>query len=205
MLCVALLLVPGMLTTDRVAPQQPPLLSVRSVVIVNAPPQRVWQEVIAFPKLAPPTELMFRAGVSYPISATIYGRGPGAVRHCNFSTGTFVEPIQVWDAPRLLRFSVAEQPEPMRELSPYPIHPRHLDGYLRCEKGQFQLIPLPGGRTELVGTTWYRDNFWPQSYWSFWTDKIIHTIHMRVLRHIKALAEEPDRSDQSVAGSIVRS
>jgi len=167
----------------------PPLLHVRSEVIVNAPIQTVWNNVISFPKISPPQQLMFKAGIAYPIDAEISGRGVGAVRHCNFSTGEFVEPITTWDEPRLLQFSVAKEPEPMKELSPYKIHPPHLEGYLKCERGEFRLIPLPGGRTEMIGTTWYRDNIWPQEYWSLYSNAIIHNIHMRVLNHIKTVSE----------------
>ena len=121
----------------------------------------------------------------------IEGEGPGAVRRCVFSTGAFVEPIEVWDAPRRLAFRVEEQPEPMRELSPFPIHPPHLDHYLVSHRGQFLLTPLPGGRTRLEGTTWYTNRMWPAVYWQVWSDHIIHTIHLRVLRHIKGIAEGP--------------
>ena len=58
-----------------------------------------------------------------PISAEIEGKGVGAVRHCIFTTGAFVEPITVWDEPNTLAFDVTEQPPPMKELSPYDIRP----------------------------------------------------------------------------------
>jgi hypothetical protein len=55
--------------------------------------------------------------------------GVGAVRRCEFSTGAFVEPVQVWDEPRLLRFSVTQTPSPMEELTPYHhIETPHLNG-----------------------------------------------------------------------------
>jgi hypothetical protein len=131
--------------------------------------------------------------VAYPIRAEISGRGSGAVRHCNFSTGAFVEPIEVWNEPTLLKFSVTQNPEPMQEWTPYrEVHPAHLDGYLASQAGQFQLTPLPGDRTLLEGTTWYYHRLWPSGYWQFWSDYIIHTIHMRVLNHVKHLSEKPD-------------
>jgi hypothetical protein len=121
--------------------------------------------------------------------AELFGDGVGAVRYCIFTTGTFVEPIEVWDQPRLLQFSVKDQPPPMKEWSPYDIHPPHLDHYLVSQKGQFLLTPLPGGRTRLEGTTWYVNKMWPESYWQLWSDYIIHRVHLRVLKHIKDLAE----------------
>ncbi|PYT28353.1 MAG: hypothetical protein DMG58_18590, partial [Acidobacteria bacterium] len=69
--------------------------------------------------------------MAYPILATIDGRGVGAVRRCQFSTGTFVEAVDTREEARRLSFSVAVQPPPLKELSPCSdVHPRHLDGYL---------------------------------------------------------------------------
>jgi hypothetical protein len=102
----------------------------------------------------------------------------------------FVEPIEVWDEPRLLKFSVTANPAPMQEWTPYrEIHPPHLTGFLVSKQGQFRLTPLAGGRTKLEGTTWYQHGLWPANYWQLWSDHIIHTIHLRVLRHVKQLSE----------------
>jgi hypothetical protein len=141
-------------------------------------------------EIPPPTELLFRSGIAYPIRAEISGHGPGSIRQCIFSTGPFVEPIQVWDEPRLLRFGVTAIPAPLEVLSPYGhIEPRHLRGYFTSEKGQFLLTPLPSGGTRLQGTTWYRNAIWPSAYWRLWSDYIIHRIHLRVLNHIKQEVE----------------
>jgi hypothetical protein len=162
----------------------------RTRIIVQAPAARVWRWVIAFPELAAPKEWLFRAGVAYPIRARITGEGVGVIRYCEFSTGTFVEPIEVWDEPRQLRFAVTANPAPMQEWTPYAhVEPQHLRGFLVSERGEFRLKPLSGDRTELEGITWYRHHLWPASYWALWSDAIIHQIHLRVLRHIQALAE----------------
>ncbi len=188
-LCSLVLLVPLVMGTESAARREPPLVAVRTSVVVDAPRAAVWRHVVSFPQLAPPQELLFRVGIAYPVGARIEGTGVGAIRRCRFSTGDFVEPITVWDAPRLLRFDVASQPAPMRELSPYGIHPPHLDGFLRSVRGQFLLRQLPDGRTLLEGTTWYRNRMWPSRYWQLWSDALIHRIHLRVLRHVKELAE----------------
>jgi uncharacterized membrane protein YhaH (DUF805 family) len=188
--CSVILLVPLVMAAEHTLPPTLPLLSVRSSVVVNASPEKVWQNVVTFSELPPPKELIFKLGVSYPLRAEITGRGVGAVRNCVFSTGPFVEPIEVWDEPNLLKFSVTKNPEPMQEWTPYrDVHPAHLDGYLESRAGQFQLVPLEGGRTLLEGTTWYYHRLWPADYWQLWSDHIIHTIHLRVLNHVKQLSE----------------
>ena len=190
MLALVFLFSPGVISAEWLFPREAPLLKVVSSIVVDAPPDRVWKHVVTFSELPPPQESIFRAGIAYPVRARIEGSGPGAVRRCEFSTGAFVEPIQVWDEPWLLRFSVTANPQPMQEWTPYRhVQPRHLDGYLVSKQGQFRLTLLPGGRTLLEGTTWYQHHLWPASYWRLWSDAIIHRIHLRVLRHIKNLSE----------------
>jgi hypothetical protein len=150
----------------------------------------VWEKVIAFSEIPSEREFLFHTGIAYPLRATILGYGPGAIRRCEFSTGAFVEPIEVWDAPKLLQFSVAENPAPLEEMTPYHhIEPPHLKGYFVSKKGQFELTRLEGNRTRLTGTTWYTDKIWPAGYWQVWSDYIVHHIHLRVLRHIQEEAE----------------
>lgn len=184
---------PLLMGAEYALPPETPLFEVRSEVEIAAPPETVWRNVVAFSELPPPTEWLFRSGIAYPMRATISGRGVGAIRHCIFSTGAFVEPITVWDEPRRLAFSVTAQPDPMQEWTPYrDVHPAHLD-YLRSERGEFRLEPLDGNRTRLVGTTWYRHAIFPVSYWRPWSDAIIHRIHARVLDHIKHESEAAPR------------
>ncbi len=190
LLCVGLLAAPLMLGSERLADAPAPLLEVKSSLDIAAPPERVWRHVVAFAELPPPTEWLFRLGIAYPVRAEIFGSGPGAIRHCVFSTGPFVEPIEIWDEPKLLRFTVTKNPPPMQEWTPYEsVHPPHLEGFLASERGQFQLVALPDGGTRLEGTTWYRHNMWPVAYWQTLSDYIIHRIHVRVLENIRSRAE----------------
>ena len=166
-----------------------PLFAVRSEVIVNAPPEKVWTNVVTFSELPPADDWLFDLGIACPTCATIKGEGVGAIRYCNFTTGPFVEPITVWDEPYVLAFDVTKQPPPMKELSPYDIHPPHLDGHLESKRGEFRLERLEGNRTQLIGTTWYKHNMWPATYWRTWSDFLIGRIHQRVLDHVKNLSE----------------
>jgi uncharacterized membrane protein YhaH (DUF805 family) len=182
--------VPVLMGAEELAGERDAALPVRTVVEIDASPEKVWTNVVSFSELPAPTNPLFRLGFAYPVRATIAGRGVGAVRHCEFTTGAFVEPITVWDEPRLLKFTVTAQPAPMKESSWYPdLHPAHLDGFLVSEGGEFRLEALPGGRTRLTGTTWYRHEIRPSWYWRPFSDAIIHRIHERVLAHVKALSE----------------
>lgn len=167
----------------------PTLTSVVTSIEIDAPPKVVWENVVEFPQLKEPTEFIFKTGIAYPINARIEGAGVGAVRHCNFTTGSFVEPITVWNDSKLLKFDVVEQPAPMKEISFWDIDAPHLHDYFVSKKGQFKLIAMPNNKTLLEGTTWYYHNIKPAIYWRLWSDYIIHKIHIRVLNHIKFNSE----------------
>lgn len=167
----------------------PTLTSVVTSIEIDAPPKVVWENVVEFPQLKEPTEFIFKTGIAYPINARIEGVGVGAVRHCNFTTGSFVEPITVWNESKLLKFDVVEQPAPMKEISFWDIDAPHLHDYFVSKKGQFKLIAMPNNKTLLEGTTWYYHNIKPAIYWRLWSDYIIHKIHIRVLNHIKFNSE----------------
>jgi hypothetical protein len=91
---------------------------------------------------------------------------------------------------------------PLAEWSPYQhVYAPHLVGGLETERGEFRLIPLAADRTRLEGSTWYRNNLFPQLYWNLWSDALIHRIHRRVLDHVKRRSEgrgagpsSPDRA-----------
>jgi uncharacterized membrane protein YhaH (DUF805 family) len=183
-------LVPTMVGAEHLTAPEPLLFTCVTSVVIDAPPGDVWRNVVSFSDLDPPNGWLFRTGIAYPIRARIDGTGAGAVRHCEFSTGAFVEPIDVWDEPRLLRFAVTSNPAPMKEWNPlFEIHPPHLNGFLVSKRGEFLLTPLPGGKTLLTGSTVYQHGLWPAAYWRLWSEPIIHAIHDRVLRHIKTLTE----------------
>ena len=166
------------------------LREVESWVTIDAPPEAVWEHVVSFSELPEPEHWLFRTGIAYPLRARIDGEGVGAIRRCEFSTGAFVEPITAWEPPSRLAFTVTEQPVPMEEWSFYAhLHPPHLDRSFRSVRGEFRLLPLPGGRTRLEGSTWYQMELGPAAYWKVWGDWILHAIHGRVLDHIKDLAE----------------
>jgi hypothetical protein len=141
--------------------------------------------VVSFNEITSDLPWYFRAGIAYPIRATIDGQGVGALRRCEFSTGAFVEPITTWDPPRRLAFDVAAQPPPLRELSIYSkVYAPHVDGYFLSHRGEFRLIALPGGRTRLEGHTWYSSEVYPQGYWRPIGEFLLHRIHQRVLEEV---------------------
>lgn len=170
--------------------QATPTFEVMTSVEIAATPEVVWKHVIEFPDITAEQEWFFALGIASPQRARIEGVGVGAIRHCEFTTGTFVEPITTWNPPSHLAFDVLEQPDPMVELTPYRhLHPPHLDRSFRSTKGEFRLIDLRNQRTRLEGRTWYKLEIYPLGYWALWSDWIVHRIHLRVLNHIQKMTE----------------
>ncbi|HEV3330244.1 MAG TPA: hypothetical protein VG096_04640 [Bryobacteraceae bacterium] len=159
---------------------------VTTAIELPASPGLVWQTILEPAKLAPPSHPLFRAGVAFPLASHIEGFGPSATRYCDFSTGKLVEPVLIWDDRRQLRFTVASNPLPMQEWTPYSqIHPPHLDGFLISKQGEFRLTELSDGGTRLEATTWYQHHLAPAHYWRWWSDYIIHRVHEMVLGNIR--------------------
>jgi uncharacterized membrane protein YhaH (DUF805 family) len=181
---------------------EPVIFETKSHIEIDAPPSAVWPNVIGFSELPPPNELEFEVGIAYPMRARIEGTGVGAVRHCEFSTGPFVEPITRWEPPTRLSFDVASQPPAMKHWSPVRhFHDYHIGESIQSKRGEFRLSPLPGGRTLLEGSTWYELRMSPPTYWSIWSDALIHSIHGRVLTHIKHLSEQRPRASDQLSGT----
>lgn len=170
----------------------PTVHQVVSTVEIDAPIETVWRNVVEFPQIDSEPEGILKLGFAYPINAKIDGEGVGAIRYCNFNTGPFVEPITAWQEPHLLAFDVKEQPAPMTEMTPYErLHAAHLE-YIRSQKGQFRLYQKDG-KTIVEGTTFYTHDIAPDFYWRIFSDEIIHRIHLRVLNHIKTVAEQDSK------------
>ena len=171
---------------------------VTTAIDIDASPEAVWRHVTSFGDIKAKPGWLFKTGLAYPLRARLEGTGVGAVRHCEFTTGAFVEPITVWDAPRRLAFDVIAQPPPLQEWSAYSrVFAPHLDGFFRTSHGEFRLVALGGGRTRLEGRTWYTLDMQPAMYWTAIADTILHAIHTRVLEHVKREAELSSNSTGS--------
>jgi hypothetical protein len=173
----------------------PPLVPdpVATEIVIDAPRERVYPLIERVAEMGEPTETMFQVGIAYPMRATLDEDRVGAVRRCEFNTGTALETVTVLDAPSRFAFHIDTQPDPMREATLYqgPRQP-HLDGYVRNVEGIFELESLPDGKTKVTAKSVYRVSMTPESYWRLWSDAAIHAIHGRVLTHVKARAEASD-------------
>lgn len=169
---------------------QVPASTVKTSIEIDCPVEKVWELIPEFSTITALPELIFKAGVAYPIRSRMVGTGVGARRYCDLSTGPMEEIVTAWQPPYHLAFDVLRTPPSMREISIYPdLRPPHLEGFYISKTGEFRLTPLLNGRTRVEGTSCYENRLWPEFYWLPISDYVVRHVHLRVLRHIKTLAE----------------
>ena len=173
-------------------PPAPLEATTASVVVIDAPAERVWAELHDIRDLPAADEnFLFRFGIAHPTGTATDGQGVGAARLCKLSTGDMPEIVTVWKPGRELRFKVLSTPPSMRETGFFgrTIDTTHIHSAYASLEGGFKLEPLPGGRTRLTGESHYLLNIAPASYWNLWTEGIVHMVQRRVLEHVKTRAE----------------
>ena len=154
--------------------------AVTDEIRIAAPPSRVWPHVLAFAEIPEaPDYWLFRLGLPYPTMTTNDGNFVGANRACRFSgEAVFEEKVAELVPGTRLTFDIVKIP-------PDP----ELIGHLDAHRGQFELRDNGDGSTTLVGTTWYSLHVRPAWYFDWWTHDIFRAVHLRVMNHIKRLAE----------------
>jgi hypothetical protein len=160
--------------------------AVTDVVTINAPPERVWQFIPGYPAIQQSQEPLdywfFRLGLPAPTQSTSSGAYVGAERRCAFQGGAVLgEKIVECEPNKKLTFDVTEQ-----------IKDPEIMGHITAERGQFLLKDNGDGTTTLIGTSWYSLHVYPSTYYDFWAQDIIRHVHLRVMNHVKMLAEAPD-------------
>ncbi len=153
---------------------------VSDTIIVNAPPQQVWKNVVAFKRIKEKNKYwLFKIGMPSPVESTVEGYYLGAKRKCIFSNGyTFDEKIVTYDENKNLTFAITNQPRDPEIM-----------GHIDIEQGQFLLKDNGNGTTTLIGNSWYKLYVFPVWYYDTWAQSITRNVHLRVMEHIKELSE----------------
>ena len=150
-------------------------------ILIHAPPAKVWPHILAFPEIPdPPDYWIFRLGLPYPTTTTNGGNFVGADRQCIFSNGVVIkERVAEFVPNEKLAFDVAEQPTDPEAY-----------GHITLHRGQFVLQDNHDGTTTLIGSSWYTLHVRPRWYFDLWTRDMSRAVHLRVMNHIKRLAEQ---------------
>ncbi len=157
-------------------------------ILIQAAPDQVWPYVLAFSEIPDrPDYWIFRLGLPYPTQTTNGGDFVGANRQCMFSDGIVIKERVAEFVPReKLTFDIVEQ----------PTHPEAY-GHITLHRGRFVLRDNGNGTTSLIGSSWYTLHVHPLWYFDLWTRDMTRAVHMRVMNHIRRLAEKNDRGDDN--------
>lgn len=149
-------------------------------ITINAPVDVVWKYVASHPvNTTVPDYWLFKAGLPQPIQSTVSGDTVGSYRKCVFSNGaTFDEEVVEVIKPSVYTFDIVKQPEDPEII-----------GHIEIRRGQFLLRENPDGTTRLIGKSWYKLRVYPVWYYDLWAEDITRQVHIRVMKHIKTLAE----------------
>jgi len=154
-------------------------------VVINATPDKVWKYVADFPTIkGDPSFWMFKLGMPMPVATTVSEHAVGANRKCIFSKGLiFDEVMTVFKPNEELTFDIVGQPNDPEIL-----------GHIDLQRGQFLLRANSDGTTTLIGSSWYTLRVFPTWYFNPWAETITRNVHLRVMEHIKQLAELEQKS-----------
>ncbi|RMA58915.1 SRPBCC family protein [Ulvibacter antarcticus] len=166
------------------------LVPVITSEVIDAPKEVIWDLITHDLEIEKPNKFILRTGMSYPVSISVYGKGKDAVRHFNFSTGSYLQPITVWNEPNLLQYNIDKEPLHMTESNPlWEIHPPHLTGYFVSEKGQISLTTVSNGKTKVEYSTWNKVHMTPVAYWKLLSTAVIHHVHKQFFKSLKESVE----------------
>ncbi|MEY2562214.1 MAG: hypothetical protein QOH88_407 [Verrucomicrobiota bacterium] len=150
-------------------------------ILIRATPDKVWPHVLSFPEIPDrPDYWIFRLGLPYPTQTTNGGNFVGADRQCTFSDGIVLkEKVAEFIPNERLTFDIVEQ----------PTHPEAY-GHITLHRGRFELRDNKDGTTTLVGSSWYTLHVHPSWYFDLWTRDMTRAVHLRVMNHVRRLAEK---------------
>lgn len=150
-------------------------------ILIHATPDKVWPHVLAFSEIPDaPDYWIFRLGLPYPTQTTNGGNFVGADRQCMFSDGIVIkERVAEFVPQQKLTFDIIEQ----------PTHPEAY-GHITLHRGRFVLRDNRDGTTTLFGSSWYTLHVRPRWYFDLWTRDMTRAVHLRVMNHVRRLAEE---------------
>jgi uncharacterized protein YndB with AHSA1/START domain len=153
---------------------------VSDTIIINAPPNKVWRNVVAFKKIKQKnTFWLFLIGLPSPAETTVDGYYKGAGRKCIFSNGyVFDERVSTYEPGKDLVFDIVNQPRDPEIMN-------HLD----LLRGEFLLKDNGNGTTTLTGNSWYKLYVFPTWYYDLWAQSIVRNVYLRVMEHIKEISE----------------
>jgi hypothetical protein len=163
--------------------------TVETQVVIQAGPERVWDNLVAVPPIQPEEHrftLFNLLGLPWPVEATLSQPGLEGVRRASYDNGlTIIEPVTVWEPYRHYAFGVQLDPA----VTPPPPFEQVGGKYFEVQRVRFRLEPAPEGAVVLHLQSQYRLSTRLNFYGSWWIDTLLVDLQDYILSVIKARAE----------------
>ena len=155
--------------------QQPRREVVETSVLVNAPPEQVWNNILSIDSVSASKPLLMYVGLPIPRRCALQGQGAGAKRTCYFNAGYIEETVTEWRPPYALGLSIDRTHMPGRH-------------WLGFEHADYRLESRANS-TLLTRRTVVTSHLQPAWYWSFFERLGVESEHEYVLQDVALRAQ----------------
>lgn len=90
------------------------VLMFTSVLVVDAPPDNVWNSIKTMDRVNAHKGFLMRIGLPVPVSCTLDKEAVGGTRTCYFESGFIEERVTEWDPPRSMKLEITAWDVPGR-------------------------------------------------------------------------------------------
>jgi hypothetical protein len=146
-----------------------------SVLVVNAPPERVWNSIKVMDRVTAHKGFLMRIGLPVPVSCSIDREGVGGKRTCYFESGYIEERITEWDPPRSMKLEITAWDIPGRP-------------WLDFKDASYE-FHQENGQTIMTRTTTIASRLLPLWYWSRFERIGVETEHQYLFEAVKNRVE----------------
>lgn len=144
--------------------------SVESSISLDAPPERIWQEIKSIDKITASRPWLMQIGLYEPVSCTLSEERVGASRICYFKSGAIYETIEEWKPPHLMKMRIDRSTLPGRP-------------WLDYIDASYELTSVPEG-TLLKRKTTITSRLRPSWYWGFFERMGVEAEHGYIFAEI---------------------
>lgn len=142
-----------------------------SVLVVNAPPGKVWNTIKVMDRVTAHKGFLMRIGLPVPVSCSIDKEGLGGKRTCYFESGYIEERITEWDPPRSMKLEITAWDVPGRP-------------WLDFKDASYE-FHQENGQTIMTRTTTIASRLLPAWYWRRFERIGVETEHQYLFEAVK--------------------
>jgi hypothetical protein len=142
-----------------------------SVLVLNAPPEKVWNTIKIMDRVNGHKGFLMRIGLPVPVSCSIDKEGLGGKRTCYFESGYIEERITEWDPPRSMKLAITAWDVPGRP-------------WLDFKDASYEFHE-DNGQTIMTRTTTIVSRLLPAWYWRRFEEIGVKTEHEYLFEAVK--------------------